>query len=148
MVSTIFHFVEAIVKSILALLNADWGKLANIWKDFGNDVKKAWVDMGEGNGQLYGVEGFATGGFPEDGVFFANHTELVGQFANGQTAVANNDQIIEGIKQGVLEAMLQANTGGKEIIIQIDGKEVAKAVNRQNANSGYEGINGGYKYGY
>lgn len=91
---------------------------------------------------------FATGGFPEDGFFYANHNELVGQFSNGQTAVANNAQIVEGIKQGVLEAMLQANRTDKQIIIQIDGKEVAKAVNRQNANSGYTGINGGYKYGY
>lgn len=48
---------------------------------------------------------FATGGFPEDGLFLANHNELVGQFTNGQTAVANNAQIVEGIKQGVREAV-------------------------------------------
>lgn len=47
---------------------------------------------------------FATGGFPEDGLFFANHGELVGKFANGRTAVANNDQIVAGIAQGVEEA--------------------------------------------
>lgn len=47
---------------------------------------------------------FASGGFPEDGLFFANHGELVGKFANGRTAVANNDQIVSGIAQGVEEA--------------------------------------------
>ena len=46
------------------------------------------------------------GGFPdgEDGLFFANHTELVGKFSNGKTAVANNDQIVTGIQRGVATA--------------------------------------------
>lgn len=48
---------------------------------------------------------FATGGFPEDGLFMANSRELVGKFSNGKTAVANNEQIIEGIKRGVKEAI-------------------------------------------
>ena len=34
----------------------------------------------------------------------ANHNELVGQFSNGKTAVANNAQIVEGIRQGVEDA--------------------------------------------
>ena len=50
---------------------------------------------------------FATGGFPEDGLFMANHGELVGQFSNGKTAVANNEQITDGIKQGVREAVAE-----------------------------------------
>ena len=48
---------------------------------------------------------YAMGGFPEDGLFMANHNELVGQFSNGKTAVANNKQITEGIKQAVIEGM-------------------------------------------
>lgn len=48
---------------------------------------------------------FQTGGFPEDGLFMANHGELLGKFSNGKTAVANNDQIIEGIEGGVERAM-------------------------------------------
>lgn len=44
---------------------------------------------------------FQTGGFPEDGLFLANHNELVGQFSNGKTAVANNDQIVKGIAEGI-----------------------------------------------
>lgn len=50
---------------------------------------------------------FATGGFPEDGLFMANSRELVGKFSNGKTAVANNEQIIEGIKRGVKEAIAE-----------------------------------------
>lgn len=52
---------------------------------------------------------FETGGFPEDGFFFANHNELVGQFANGKTAVANNEQIISGIERGVRDANAEQN---------------------------------------
>jgi hypothetical protein len=48
---------------------------------------------------------FASGGFPEDGLFAANSGELVGKFTNGRTAVANNVQIIEGIKYGVAEGI-------------------------------------------
>ncbi len=44
---------------------------------------------------------YKKGGFPEDGLFYANHTELVGKFSNGQTAVANNGQITQGISDAV-----------------------------------------------
>lgn len=50
------------------------------------------------------TRGYATGGFPEDGLFWANHNELVGRFSNGKTAVANNDQIVAGISAGVEDA--------------------------------------------
>lgn len=50
---------------------------------------------------------YEVGGFPEDGLFFANHNELVGQFSNGKTAVANNEQIVAGIKEGVREAVAE-----------------------------------------
>lgn len=59
---------------------------------------------------------FASGGFPEEGPFYMNRGEIVGKFSNGKTAVANNQQITEGIKQAVMEGMTQvmmnSNTGG------------------------------------
>lgn len=51
---------------------------------------------------------YAIGGFPEDGLFFANHNELVGSFSNGKTAVANNDQITKGIADAVYPAVYNA----------------------------------------
>lgn len=51
---------------------------------------------------------FAAGGFPEDGLFMANHSELVGKFSNGRTAVANNDQITRGIADAVRPAVYEA----------------------------------------
>ena len=61
-------------------------------KKFGFNLKKS---------EHISIKRFATGGFPEDGLFFANHNELVGQFSNGKTAVANNEQIVKGIADGI-----------------------------------------------
>lgn len=78
---------------------------------------------------------FATGGFPEDGLFFANSNELVGQFSDGRTAVANNQEIIAGISRGVYDAVFSAivQAGGSgsnnsgPIILNINGREFARA---------------------
>jgi hypothetical protein len=74
------------------------------------------------------VEGYATGGFPEDGLFMANSGELVGGFTNGRTAVANNDQIVEGISQGVYEAVSSAmgNKSGT-VVLNVNGREFCRA---------------------
>ena len=71
---------------------------------------------------------YAEGGFPSEGeMFIAREAgpELVGRMGN-RSAVANNDQIVEGIRQGVYEAMVAANNaqGGKEVRVYIDGKDI------------------------
>lgn len=54
------------------------------------------------------VPRFANGGMPEDGLFFANHNELVGKFNNGNTAVANNLQIEKGIEEAAYRGYMRA----------------------------------------
>lgn len=96
------------------------------------------------SGSLFPALGFATGGFPENGVFYANSNELVGKFTNGKTAVANNAQIVEGIQQGVylavMRAMQNAPTGSQQSVIVLDGQVVGKtfgaAIERENRRSG------------
>ena len=79
---------------------------------------------------------FARGGFPEDGLFYANHSELVGKFSNGKNAVANNAQIIDGIANGVYQATVRANAqnngNGKYIsnTIVVDGEVIARTVTK------------------
>ena len=96
---------------------------------------------------------YATGGFPEDGLFFANHTELVGRFNNGKTAVANNQQITEGIAQATYQAIMRANqnnNGREEELLQelinavragnritIDGREIVTAYDNRKTRNGY-----------
>lgn len=89
---------------------------------------------------------YATGGFPEDGFFFANHNELVGQFSNGKTAVANNEQIVEGISEGVAAANREQNTllreqnGLLRELLQKDSSipvsTIVKAFNQKNRRDG------------
>lgn len=80
---------------------------------------------------------FATGGFPEDGLFYANHNEMVGTFSNGKTAVANNEQIVEGIRIGVynavVDAMSRSDRNKQPIIVQINGREIFRAVRDESA---------------
>lgn len=81
---------------------------------------------------------FATGGFPEDGMFMANHGELVGKFSNGKTAVANNSQIVEGIKSGVYQAVKSAmgNQGGSNVVqVYIGKKKILDEVQDANKES-------------
>lgn len=84
----------------------------------------------------FSVPGFATGGFPNTGeMFIARENgipEMVGRIG-GQTAVANNDQIVEGIVGGVRTA----NEGVISAIYAMAGI-VAGAV-RENGNTYLDG---------
>lgn len=79
------------------------------------------------------VNWYANGGFPDAGqLFIANESgpEMVGSIG-GKAAVANNDQIVEAIAQGVFRAVTEAlngNSGNRkqEIVIYLDGKAMAR----------------------
>ncbi len=71
------------------------------------DTIASAINIGKAAKQGIGtITAFATGGFPEDGLFFANHNELVGKFSNGNTAVANNEQILTGIENATARGIL------------------------------------------
>ena len=56
------------------------------------------------------IQTYATGGFPEDGWFRASHGEIMGQFDNGKSVVANNNQITEGISAAVYRGNQENNS--------------------------------------
>ena len=119
--------------------NAAISSIKEIWNKFASwlNEKLTWtiepvVVMGKtvfegATINLGRIPTFQAGGYPEDGLFMANHGELVGKFSNGKTAVANNDQITEGIAQAVYPAVYNAvssalanNRGsGSEPIIKV-----------------------------
>lgn len=87
------------------------------------------------------VPEYANGGVVEDGLFRANHNELIGGF-NGKTAVANNEQITEGIAMAVRDANAENNSLMREqndILLGILSKtgitdrEIYDSVRRTNA---------------
>lgn len=87
------------------------------------------------------IQAFAEGGFPEMGQFFLareNGAELVGTIGH-KTAVANNDQIVEGISEGVAFAngdllnalyavgsMIVKAVEDKETCVELDGMKVSR----------------------
>ena len=111
--------------------------------DVKDALKNAFSDIADGIGGVVSkidlhIPGFATGGFPEDGLFMANHGELVGKFSNGQTAVVNNAQITDGIREAVASAMIPIleeiavntrETADKDTVLQVDSREIARATN-------------------
>lgn len=95
-----------------------------------NEASKNPLTTGGLGGAIGGIvqlPAYATGGFPkEDGLFMANRGELVGQFSNGKTAVANNEQITTGIANAVYPAVynavseaMRSNAGSNEPKIKV-----------------------------
>ena len=96
------------------------------------------------------IFGFASGGFPDAGQLFIAReagAEMVGSMG-GHTAVANNDQIVEGIREGVEAAMERQNQLlrrqnellqallEKEGSAEINVSSFYQAVNRTNQRNG------------
>ena len=76
-------------------------------------------------------------------VLWAKHGELVGKFSNGRNVVANNEEIVGGIKLGVREAVSEVlapyladiaqntrETANKDFATYIGDKEIARASER------------------
>ena len=97
--------VETIMNGIISGINKFIGGFNSIGDAVGN-ITGTTISIPEI--QKVSIPRYEAGGFPEDGLFYANHSELVGQFSNGKTAVANNEQIIGGIKEGVHSAVSDA----------------------------------------
>lgn len=96
------------------------------------------------------IFGFASGGFPDAGQLFIAReagAEMVGSLG-GHTAVANNDQIVEGIREGVEAAMERQNQLlrrqnellqallEKEWSAEVNVSSFYQAVNRTNQRNG------------
>lgn len=96
------------------------------------------------------IFGFASGGFPDAGQLFIAReagAEMVGSMG-GHTAVANNDQIVDGIREGVEAAMERQNQLlrrqnellqallEKEGSAEINVSSFYQAVNRTNQRNG------------
>ena len=82
---------------------------------------------------------FASGGVVDEGqLFIARESgpEMVGRMGN-RTAVANNEQIVDGISAGVYRAVREAMGNGSKgqpmtVVVQMNGKEMFRQVVREN----------------
>lgn len=93
----------------------------------GNSFKGIQTNLNKLISQL-SINGYESGGFPVSGeMFLARENglpEMVGKIGN-KTSVANNGQIIEGIKAGVYEAVMTANAqnGGTRVSLDVKADE-------------------------
>ena len=123
-------------------LYAGWE--ARGYKGYENGIGKIrWSDL---------IPAYSVGGFPEDGLFMANHDEIIGQFNNGKPAVVNNYQIEAGIEEAayrgfsranaenrrqeaLLEELISAVREGKRIVV--DGRELVSIVDSRKSRNGF-----------
>lgn len=119
----------------------------NIGKGVNNGIKnkisstiKAYDTDTWSTVKQYSIRAYARGGLPDIGeVFVARERgpELVGQIG-GQTAVMNNDQIVQAVSQGVASAVasvMSSNGGSYQLFI--DGEQITDVVQKRisrNAN--------------
>lgn len=82
----------------------------------------------QADGSIY-LQGFASGGHPDDGQLFVareNGAEMVGSMG-GRTTVATNDDIVEGIRIGVYDAVSAAMNNGQrdvDVRVYLDSREI------------------------
>lgn len=157
--SPIEEMVSKIISTVKNGLEAGFETIKDTWSNLSLDSFKVKLprfsldgafDIEQNKVPTVSVRWYAGGGFPENGeMFIAREAgpELVGAIGN-RTAVANNDQIVEGIAGGVAEANAEQNALLREqnelllaILnktgnINLDGKKVTKAINSQNRANG------------
>lgn len=96
---------------------------------FSVSSSKYWIGSKSFSIPKISLKWYAAGGFPENGEMFVAREagpELVGRMGR-KNAVANNNQIVEGIKAGVFEAVMDAfeasslfksSQGGKNVTLE------------------------------
>lgn len=125
-INSLISFVESSVNRIVNAFNTS-GLIRGVNKILGTSITLGTIS----------IPRLENGGILEDGLFTMNHGEIAGQFTNGQSVVANNEQIIEGIKRGVYEAM-QASNGNTTISIEGDPQGMFKTFVREHNRTVYQ----------
>jgi hypothetical protein len=128
--NVVIGIFNQMIKSINQAMQVSWDDI-----DFGGEkvVQKGKAQLLK----ISPIQSFSLGGFPsgENGLFYANSSEMVGRFTNGKTAVANNDQIVAGIEQGVYNAVMSAMSQGTQnvnVVLEGDAEGIFRVVRQQN----------------
>lgn len=154
----IVQMIGSVMNGMIDLFNAGLSRIKNAMNSLISDYNSVAGELGVSKLphvnvatiSKVNIPKYEVGGFPEDGLFFANHNEMVGQFSNGKTAVANNEQIVAGIREGVKAAVAEvlapylsdiANSNReiaeKDASFTVDGRELVKAINEREARNGF-----------
>ena len=159
-------------KSISEILHSLWRKFINFIKNIGRNLKKMFSFFTKGlsagatsalgvDYQPEGISGFASGGYPTRGDYFlANENgkpEYVGSIGN-RTAVANQNQIVQGISYGVAMANSEQNALlrtqndllmrilSKGTDVYLNGRKVTDELSQVANARGTNPLSGGFSY--
>lgn len=147
-INSILSWVESTVNGAIDLINSAINIINKIpGVDIGNLEHVSIATMT--------VEAKASGGYVDQGQLFIAReagAEMVGSM-NGHTAVANNDQIVAGISQGVYSAVRAAmqeggNDGNAAVNVYLDGKQITASVEKHQRERGATIMTGGVSFGY
>ena len=153
---------------VIALFEGFANKIIDAWNWIKSSINSISIDVPEwlGGGTIgfdlemsdhISIPRFASGGFPEQGQMFIAReagAEMVGNIGR-RTAVANNDQIVDGIAGGVAVANEEQNVLlreqnsllrallDKEFATYIDGKKVTDSVEKYQRERGRVLVTGG-----
>ncbi len=144
-------------KELAATLNTGIAQAAALVKSSTDNIRVSVFNNYSVSGKGNTIGGFASGGFPDYGEMFIareNGPEYVASIGN-RTAVANNEQIVEGIAYGVENANEEQNQLlreqnellrallAKEGNVYLDGKKVSKSIDKANKERGASILTGG-----
>ena len=159
-------------KSISEILHSIWRKFINFIKNIGRNLRKLFSFFTKGlsagatsalgaDYQPEGISGFASGGYPTRGDYFlANENgkpEYVGSIGN-RTAVANQNQIVQGISYGVAMANSEQNALlrtqndllmrilSKGTDVYLNGRKVTDELSQVANARGTNPLSGGFSY--
>ena len=138
-IESIIWIIQSLISAIVSLCNWINSALEGFALIKSANARAASI---EADGSIY-LQGFASGGFPDEGQLFVAResgagAELVGNIG-GRTAVASNSDILEGIRQGVYDAVLAANGNGNNDVnvkVYLDSREIRTGQNRINRAMG------------
>ena len=146
MVNSGIELLNRFINRINSTLNFSWEGLEIAGKEVypGGSVQLFTIPT---------IAKFENGGFIEDGLFTMNAGEIAGKFTNGRSVVANNEQIIAGISEGVYQAVVAAmndsqTSGEHPVNVYLDGKQIYSSVKKTEARRGVSimGNQLGYSY--
>ena len=129
--NSVYSTVSSAINRIKSLTNFSWSLPHIKIPHFRVTGSLGWSLSGGLTMPKISVDWYKNGGFPDAGqLFIANEAgpEMVGTMGS-RTAVANNGQIVTGIREGVYDAMMSAmQSGSFKADVYIDGKRVTDTV--------------------
>lgn len=128
--STIQGAADDVTRKMAAPFNQFGSDLYDYMISMGGGIRDIWnsltISPGKASFSLssimkkWSMKGYASGGFPESGEFFMANENGVAEYIgsmNGKAAVANNQEIIQGVSDGVYKALKASGLIGDVKII-------------------------------